>query len=521
METVQKRKRRSLTIAEKVEILQRLEEKNFNKTDLAKQYGVDRATIRKIEIRGQQLLQEASKRNTKTLKQKYVVPGKYPKLEQALFYWFLKMRDKNEIISTTMLRMQAQKFSKAFQIPENFKFSRKWLQNFKKRFGIRKLKITGEKLSSDIKSVEPFKEEFFQCVAEMGLDASQIYNADESALFYKMLPNHTLVHRDELSASGGKVSKHRITFLPCANANGTHKLPILMIGKSKKPRAFKNIQLPLEYDASRNAWMTKSIFKKWFHNIFVPRVRQFSTETGIEPKALLLLDNCTAHHFEDNLVSDDGLIRVAFLPPNVTPLIQPMDQHVIQAIKLKYRDLLHNEVTFGNMDSVQHLKQINLKDVAFWLNEAWMDVSEEILKKSWKNIGMLVGEKLIHEDDVPLKTLFNVAENEIVPDDRYHSIDEEICIDDYTDADIIEMVNAEDKEATDDDFEDEDIDDSLTNYMDIDSCDLDEPSTSRHQKAVNCLTFAINWAEENDFELPDILHLRKIKSVALSKFVQR
>ena len=44
-----------------------------------------------------------------------------------------------------------------------------------------------------------------------------------------------------------------------------------------------------------------------------------------------------AHPSEDELVSADGKIIAKFLPPNVTALVQPMDQGVLESIKRVYR----------------------------------------------------------------------------------------------------------------------------------------------------------------------------------------
>ena len=110
-----------------------------------------------------------------------------------------------------------------------------------------------------------------------------------------------------------------------------------LIGKSKNPRCFKNMprsNLPVTYANQSNAWMNAKIFLDWFHHTFVPYIQQKLREMNLEPKAILL-DNCLAH--PDELVSDNGRVIGKFLPPNITSLIQPMDQGVLESIKRHYR----------------------------------------------------------------------------------------------------------------------------------------------------------------------------------------
>jgi len=75
---------------------------------------------------------------------------------------------------------------------DGFTASRGWLDNFKHRHGIRRLKITGEKLSCVETSIEPFRNELLRAINENNLKLEQIYNADESGLFWRMLSEHTL-----------------------------------------------------------------------------------------------------------------------------------------------------------------------------------------------------------------------------------------------------------------------------------------------------------------------------------------
>ena len=193
-----------------------------------------------------------------------------------------------------------------------------------------------------------------------------------------------------------------------------------MIGKAKKPRAFKNVNmdnLPVKYTNQKNAWMESSIFKTWFFEQFVPSVKKFCDEKNLPHKALLLLDNAPTHPDECELVSGD--IRALFLPPNVTSLIQPLDQGVLENLKRHYRQRLLKhllEDLKNDLTVVESLKKINLKDIIYWLGESWSDVKESTLKKSWKNItpkNDTTGptenqDDSDDEDDLPLSHLLNM-----------------------------------------------------------------------------------------------------------------
>lgn len=72
----------------------------------------------------------------------------------------------------------------------------------------------------------------------------EIYNADETGLFYKCLPNKTLEFRNKPCYSG-KQSKERLTVLLVSNITGSDKRVPLVIEESKKPGGVKS--LPTEF----------------------------------------------------------------------------------------------------------------------------------------------------------------------------------------------------------------------------------------------------------------------------------
>ncbi|GFT03195.1 tigger transposable element-derived protein 6 [Trichonephila clavipes] len=81
------------------------------------------------------------------------------------------------------------------------------------------------------------------------------------------MPDKSFVFKNE-TCHGGKLSKERLTVLACTNATGTHKIKLVVIGKSRSPRCFKNVRsLPCNYLSQARSWMTGDLFKNWIHQL--------------------------------------------------------------------------------------------------------------------------------------------------------------------------------------------------------------------------------------------------------------
>uniref|UniRef100_K7FX56 HTH CENPB-type domain-containing protein n=1 Tax=Pelodiscus sinensis TaxID=13735 RepID=K7FX56_PELSI len=290
------------------------------------------------------------------------------------FKWFSAKRSEGKPITGPVLVEKANQIN----ISESCVFSEGWLRNFKDRHGIRKLDISGEQKSANHVATEEYSAIFEQLVEEHRLSPCQVYNADETGLLWCCLPNSTLVGGGEKAAHGFKMNKDRIIVLVCANASG-HKLKLLVIVKYKKPRAFKLTSLTVIYEAQGNVWMTSEIFKDWFFNHFVLAVKENFRKEGLpeDSKAVLLLNNCQAHPPASELVS--GNIFTTYLPPNVTSLIQPMDQGVIQNFKCFYTGTFVQNVSEFQSD-------FNLKDAVYAAALAWKDVKKVTVRKCWRKL---------------------------------------------------------------------------------------------------------------------------------------
>lgn len=105
----------------------------------------------------------------------------------------------------------------------HFKAKTGWLQKFKMSHNIHQVDISGKNLSSNFGSADHFKKQFLFIIKEKGYGTENIYNADETRLNWKLLPQKTLVLRNEKSVSRFKVNKECITVMMYANASGSNR----------------------------------------------------------------------------------------------------------------------------------------------------------------------------------------------------------------------------------------------------------------------------------------------------------
>jgi hypothetical protein len=63
----------------------------------------------------------------------------------------------------------------------------------------------------------------------------QIYNADESGLYWKGLPTRTLAFERAKCAPEQKSSTERLMFMHCGNASRNQKMKLVVTGKAKTP----------------------------------------------------------------------------------------------------------------------------------------------------------------------------------------------------------------------------------------------------------------------------------------------
>ena len=150
-----------------------------------------------------------------------------------------------------MLLLKAQEFARACGCDDTDKLDANWVNRWKSRQEVVCKKLHGEAESVDQCGVDDWQKHRLPALLKQ-FKAEEIFNTDETGLFYRCLSDRTHVMKNEKCA-GGKLSKDRLTVLVTASMAG-EKLPPLVIGKSANPRCFKNVKkLPLPYEHNTKA----------------------------------------------------------------------------------------------------------------------------------------------------------------------------------------------------------------------------------------------------------------------------
>ena len=351
-------------------------------------------------------------------------------LNEAVFEWFRMARSKCFPISGPILQEQALKIAKNFKL-DGFAASNGWLRCFRQRYNISFKTTCGESKSVDENSVALWKTKLRDLCD--GYEASNIANCDETALFYKVLPNKTLHLKNE-RCSGGKLSKDRLTVMLTVFANGSKLDKPIIIGKSLNPRCFKGLykkKLRCDYYANNKAWMTSKIFKEYLTKMNLEMVSQGR-------HILLFLDNASSH-----LPLELSNIKLVFIPPNTTSLLQPLDAGIIQAFKLNYRKLVLENLLV-NMESCKNsnelVKSINVLDAINYSFQANKSIASSCIQNCFKNCGFEIGD--IFEEFEPRNqkiSLQNIIK--IIYEDNIFSANDYLTVDQncYTECNEIEL----------------------------------------------------------------------------------
>ncbi|KFP89305.1 Tigger transposable element-derived protein 4, partial [Apaloderma vittatum] len=360
------RRKKSISIEEKIDIISAVES-GKKKADIAAKYGIKKNSLSSI-MKNKEKVLEAFESLRFDPKRKRLRTAFYTDLEEALVKWYRIAQCLNVPVNGPMLRLKANDFAQKLG-HSDFKCSNGWLDRFKSRYG---LVFRAQPVEAAASTTVDAPTPWYQNVLPYYFNDYQpknVFYIQETGLLYQMLPHHTFAFKGE-TCSIGKLSKERITVVVGTNMDGSEKLPLLVIGKDKSPRSFKDVKLlPVDYEANDTGWMTSELFEQWMHKLddrFQAQQRQ----------VVILVDSVRAHAEVKNLKS----VKVTFLPPNSSSGIAT-NQGVIRSLKVKYRHSLIKRF----VDCVEGSEEfvLSLLDAIEMLYQCWKEVTTETIVKSY------------------------------------------------------------------------------------------------------------------------------------------
>lgn len=228
------------TLKDKIDILDFMREKNWSQSDVVKQFKphfptLSQPTLSRWKKEEAQLREQAKNKNNLSLKRKPQV--EFPEVEKALAAWVIQAEAQKPQIRITeeLLKLKARHFACLLGIPmhEFHQCSNGWIYKFKVRHQLKSYRLHGEAASVSPEDVAAARSRLQKLSKEF--KPEDIYNLDESGLFYWMPPDRSLASKQ---MSGSKKDKTRISLVFVVNCDGSHSFPVIIIGHAKCPRPF-------------------------------------------------------------------------------------------------------------------------------------------------------------------------------------------------------------------------------------------------------------------------------------------
>lgn len=429
-------------------------EKGGKKKDIADRFGIPANSLSTI-LKNREKIE--SQHGSLNLNKKKIKPCTYDQIDTAVLKWVQLMRDKNLPISGAFIKNKALEFAQKFNLPD-FQASTGWLDKFKQRHGLLQKTICGESADVHEEDCTAWKETILSKLLK-DYNPKDIFNADETGLFFKCLPSKTLAFKND-KCFGGKNSKDRITLMVASNMTGSEKIKLLVIGKSKNPRCFKGVKsLETGYDFNKKSWMTGEIYEKWLVQLDKDFLRQ-------KRQVVLFVDNCPAH--PRNVQQKLKAIKLVYFPPNMTSRLQPMDQGIIKNLKIHYRKRILTKILNAVENNESPDKVISLRYAIAEISKAWAcDVTPTTITNCFAKAGFKIPEEMQDDDEdnekITLAELMKkwkklkqaVPNCEEVELEDYLQIDDDVTVAEYPDEndilnDILGVNDAEENNDEDD-----------------------------------------------------------------------
>ncbi|XP_044003732.1 MFS-type transporter clz9-like [Aphidius gifuensis] len=177
----------------------------------------------------------------------------------------------------------------------------------------------------------------------INIDATRIYNCDESAFALSPKGDKVIVKRGEKTSYSfvANDEKECVTTLFCGNAAGQLLPPMVLFNYARLIPKSISITMPKGWGVGRtdSGWQTGESFYEWTANCFEPWLRK----EKIQFPVILYIDGHTSHMTLElsKFCKKKNIILIA-LHPNATHIIQPLDVAFFLPMKKVWKEVVRD-----------------------------------------------------------------------------------------------------------------------------------------------------------------------------------
>jgi hypothetical protein len=294
----------------------------------------------------------------------------------------------------------------------------------------RKLKLSMRKpTASSLKIPDDWEEKknMFVCrlaywVQRYGLSEDDVYNLDQTAIQFNPHANGGKTRaaigcKDVVMRSND--DKQQVTVIPTISASGK-KCPLQIIFKGtgglqkdgkKQCRSIPDYQNNFEnlkraypgsiYAQTSNHWSTADTNVELIEQVIIPFAeenkrarRELGRERHVPDEIVIVLDCWPVQATEDfrNTVRRKfPNVVLAYLPPNLTGKLQPLDVSVNSSFKQQVKTVygLHFAQKDVNTSILQGSNKYRKSALIEWVHKGWANVKESTVVEGWRKAGLL------------------------------------------------------------------------------------------------------------------------------------
>ncbi|KAM3911403.1 tigger transposable element-derived protein 4-like isoform 1-T2 [Leptodactylus fuscus] len=376
-----KRKICILTLRDRISVIKE-SEAGRSQRDLAREFNCSKTQIQATLANREHYLRQWQENVNENSRRRRWQP--YEEVNKALLDWLYHVRSEHFPISGPMLQEKALHIAAQLGF-HHFHASNGWLNRFRTRHNIVFHPVSGASVEMRDDDAMAWKE----CLQVItgGYADSDIYNMEETGLFFKAIPEQTSL---EKSAQCKGWPEERLTMALCANLCGDKEQPLVVHTTTGHPHRTDDPSLGVWRHANKRAWMTRQIYRSWIENL--------NDRMRLQERRILLFAGIVPCHSTEKL----SHVEVKLLPADGTSWGPPMHQGVIRAFKIHYRKKLLCSLLARTEDgqSVQALAEdITVADALSWVKMAWDNVRPETITRGFLQSGFMPTVNVSHDDD--------------------------------------------------------------------------------------------------------------------------